>query len=115
MTEILKSVIAAIGIDIGKNWFHVVGLDVLWQYRAGCGKLAAIATEGGAQHARVTRGSAGGAALFRHGLRHHPAVESRMGQFLGTAELYYKQRDMVGLSDDEGLERHLHAERGTAD
>ena len=27
MTEILKSVIAAIGIDIGKNWFHVVGLD----------------------------------------------------------------------------------------
>ena len=27
MTEILKSVIAAIGIDIGKNSFHVVGLD----------------------------------------------------------------------------------------
>ena len=27
MTEILKSTIAAIGIDIGKNWFHVVGLD----------------------------------------------------------------------------------------
>jgi transposase len=27
MTESLKSVIAAIGIDIGKNWFHVVGLD----------------------------------------------------------------------------------------
>src|SRR5215470_7576167 len=27
MTEILKSMIAAIGIDIGKNWFHVVGLD----------------------------------------------------------------------------------------
>ena len=27
MTEILKSKIAAIGIDIGKNWFHVVGLD----------------------------------------------------------------------------------------
>jgi len=27
MTEILKCVIAAIGIDIGKNWFHVVGLD----------------------------------------------------------------------------------------
>ena len=27
MTEMLKSVIAAIGIDIGKNWFHVVGLD----------------------------------------------------------------------------------------
>ena len=27
MTEILKSVIAVIGIDIGKNWFHVVGLD----------------------------------------------------------------------------------------
>ena len=22
-----NSVIAAIGIDIGKNWFHVVGLD----------------------------------------------------------------------------------------
>ena len=27
MTEILKSVIAAIGIDIGKNSFHLVGLD----------------------------------------------------------------------------------------
>src|SRR5215467_8572088 len=27
MTEILESMIAAIGIDIGKNWFHVVGLD----------------------------------------------------------------------------------------
>src|SRR5215472_11394070 len=27
MTEILKSMIAAIGIDIGKNWFHIVGLD----------------------------------------------------------------------------------------
>ena len=27
MTEMLKSVIAAIGIDIDKNWFHVVGLD----------------------------------------------------------------------------------------
>ena len=27
MTEILKSVIAAIGIDIGKNSFHVLGLD----------------------------------------------------------------------------------------
>ena len=27
MTEILKSMIAAIGIDIGKTWFHVVGLD----------------------------------------------------------------------------------------
>ena len=27
MTEILKGMIAAIGIDIGKNWFHVVGLD----------------------------------------------------------------------------------------
>jgi hypothetical protein len=27
MTEILKSMIAAIGIDIGKNSFHVVGLD----------------------------------------------------------------------------------------
>jgi hypothetical protein len=27
MTEMLKSVIAAIGIDIGKNSFHVVGLD----------------------------------------------------------------------------------------
>src|SRR5262249_19722924 len=27
MSEILKSMIAAIGIDIGKNWFHVVGLD----------------------------------------------------------------------------------------
>ena len=27
MTEILKSVIAVIGIDIGKNSFHVVGLD----------------------------------------------------------------------------------------
>ena len=27
MTEILKCVIAAIGIDIGKNSFHVVGLD----------------------------------------------------------------------------------------
>src|SRR5215469_3206189 len=27
MTEILKNMIAAIGIDIGKNWFHVVGLD----------------------------------------------------------------------------------------
>ena len=27
MTEILKSAIAVIGIDIGKNWFHVVGLD----------------------------------------------------------------------------------------
>jgi transposase len=27
MTEILKSTIAAIGIDIGKNSFHVVGLD----------------------------------------------------------------------------------------
>ena len=27
MTEILKSVITAIGIDIGKNWFHVIGLD----------------------------------------------------------------------------------------
>jgi transposase len=27
MTEILKSMIVAIGIDIGKNWFHVVGLD----------------------------------------------------------------------------------------
>ena len=27
MTEILKSMIAAIGIDIGKNWFHVVRLD----------------------------------------------------------------------------------------
>ena len=27
MTEILKSMIAAIGIDIGKNWFHVVGRD----------------------------------------------------------------------------------------
>ena len=27
MTEILKSKIAAIGIDIGKTWFHVVGLD----------------------------------------------------------------------------------------
>src|SRR6516162_3007856 len=27
MTEILKRVIAVIGIDIGKNWFHVVGLD----------------------------------------------------------------------------------------
>jgi len=27
MTEILESVIAAIGIDIGRNSFHVVGLD----------------------------------------------------------------------------------------
>ena len=27
MAEILKSVIAVIGIDIGKNSFHVVGLD----------------------------------------------------------------------------------------
>ena len=27
MTEILRRLIAAIGIDIGKNWFHVVGLD----------------------------------------------------------------------------------------
>ena len=27
MTEILKSMIAAIGIHIGENWFHVVGLD----------------------------------------------------------------------------------------
>ena len=27
MTEIMKGMIAAIGIDIGKNWFHVVGLD----------------------------------------------------------------------------------------
>jgi len=27
MTEILKSIIAAIGIDIGKNSFHVVGPD----------------------------------------------------------------------------------------
>jgi hypothetical protein len=27
MTEILKSAIAVIGIDIGKNSFHVVGLD----------------------------------------------------------------------------------------
>ena len=27
MSEILKSVIAVIGIDIGKNSFHVVGLD----------------------------------------------------------------------------------------
>jgi transposase len=27
VTEILKSVIAAIGIDIGKNSFHIVGLD----------------------------------------------------------------------------------------
>ena len=27
MTGILKSMIAAIGIDIGKTWFHVVGLD----------------------------------------------------------------------------------------
>ena len=27
MTEILNSVIAVIGIDIGKNSFHVVGLD----------------------------------------------------------------------------------------
>ena len=27
MTEILKSVIAATGIDIGKSSFHVVGLD----------------------------------------------------------------------------------------
>src|SRR5215475_9833346 len=27
MTEILKSMIAAIGIDIGKSWFHVVGVD----------------------------------------------------------------------------------------
>ena len=27
MTGILKSMIAAIGIDIGKNWFHVVGPD----------------------------------------------------------------------------------------
>jgi transposase len=27
MTEILKSVIAAIGIDIGMNSFHVLGLD----------------------------------------------------------------------------------------
>jgi transposase len=36
MAEILKSVIAVIGIDIGKNSFHVVGLDgrgavALWQ------------------------------------------------------------------------------------
>ena len=28
MTESLKGMIAAIGIDIGKNSFHVVGLDV---------------------------------------------------------------------------------------
>jgi hypothetical protein len=27
MTEILNGVITAIGIDIGKNSFHVVGLD----------------------------------------------------------------------------------------
>jgi len=27
MAEILKSMIAAIGIDIGMNSFHVVGLD----------------------------------------------------------------------------------------
>ena len=27
MTEILKGMIAAIGIDIGKNSFHVIGLD----------------------------------------------------------------------------------------
>ena len=27
MTEILKGMIAAIGIDIGKSSFHVVGLD----------------------------------------------------------------------------------------
>jgi Tfp pilus assembly PilM family ATPase len=27
MTQILKSVIAVIGIDIGKSSFHVVGLD----------------------------------------------------------------------------------------
>ena len=27
MTEILNSVITAIGIDVGKNWFHVVRLD----------------------------------------------------------------------------------------
>ena len=27
MAEALKKSIAVVGIDIGKNWFHVVGLD----------------------------------------------------------------------------------------
>ena len=35
MTEILESMIAAIGIDIGKNSFHVVGLDGRGQSRSG--------------------------------------------------------------------------------
>ena len=35
MSEKHNSVIAAIGIDIGKNWFHVVGLDGRGQLRSG--------------------------------------------------------------------------------
>jgi hypothetical protein len=35
MAEILKSVIAVIGIDIGNNSFHVVGLDDVGQSRSG--------------------------------------------------------------------------------
>ena len=43
MSQILSSAIAAIGIDIGKNSFHVVGLDargaILLRQKWSCGQV----------------------------------------------------------------------------
>ena len=62
MSQNLNSAVAVIGIDIGKNSFHVVGLDdrgaIVLRQKWSRGQIEAAVAAHGARHQRFGRGLA---------------------------------------------------------